>query len=146
MVNIAAFIVHHLAEFRLVITVLAFVSGMMLNSWTGITIYSWLKARRGDHPMFDKSNEELLIIGGMGVIILFAALTAWLCWQGLANEKDLPNAWTFVTGVFAILIPIVLQRWAHRAERREARVERTGALPPVPAPPPPVASTHESSR
>ena len=150
-VNIAAFIVHHLPEFRLTITILAFVSGMMLNSWTGLSMYSWLKARRGDHPVFDKSNQELLIIGGMAVIILVAALTAYFCWTGLDKQENLPNASTFITGVVAILIPIVLQRFFHRAATRETRLQRPGALPPVvtaPAPPapPPVASGQEQPR
>jgi hypothetical protein len=149
-VNIAAFIVHHLPEFRLIITILAFVSGMMLNSWTGLSVYAWLKARRSEHPLFDKSNQDILLMSGMALIIVLSALTAWGCWSGLSSDKDLPNAPTFIIGIAAILGPILLQRFFNRATRRETRLQRPGGLPagppatPAPAPPAVVTGQEQS--
>lgn len=139
-VNIAAFIVHHLSEFRFVITVLAFVSGMMLNSWMGLSIYRWLKLRRRDHPLFDESNQDILLISGMGVIIIISAITAWGCYAGLSNEKDLPNAPTFIIGIVAILGPMLIQRFFQRAAHdEERRLARPTGLPSGSPPAPPLA-------
>src|ERR1035437_4727299 len=59
-VNIAAFIVHHLAEFRLGISVLAFVSGLMLNSWTALKIYRIAKLRFPNHDSLHDRNQEVV--------------------------------------------------------------------------------------
>jgi len=108
-VNIAAFIVQHLEAFRLGITILAFVSGLMLNSWTGINIYRRFKRHAPDHPVVQETNQELAIVGGMAIIIIAAAVTSLFCYEGLSNEKDLPNALTFVTGAVSVAIPVVLK-------------------------------------
>ncbi len=113
-VNIAAFIVHQLQTFRLMIGILAFVSGVMLNSWAGLALYRGIKARAPDARMIHQRNHDVLIIGGMGVILLLAAGNAWFCYQGLASDKDLPNLSTFLVGVVAILFPIGLRAVAER--------------------------------
>ncbi len=50
-VNIAVFIVKHLAAFRWSITILAFASGMMLNSWIGLKIYRIFQQRPRNIPL-----------------------------------------------------------------------------------------------
>ena len=108
-VNIAAFIVQHLTQFRWTITILAFVSGIMLNSWTALNIYRVLQARRPDHPVVHERNQEVVLVVGMGAVILFAFLTALFCYLGLADASKLPNGLTFFTGFFAAAIPILLR-------------------------------------
>ena len=49
-VNIAVFIVDNLTQFRWTITILAFVSGLMLNSWTALNIYRVLQAAPAGPP------------------------------------------------------------------------------------------------
>ena len=119
-VNIAAFIVHHLDAFRLIITVLAFVSGLMLNSWTGLNIYRNLRRRAPGHAVVADRNQEFAIVGGMAVVIIAAALTAWFCYQGLSNEKNLPNALTFLTGAVAVAIPVGLKLLFGNRDEEEA--------------------------
>ncbi|HSP65454.1 MAG TPA: hypothetical protein VLO10_04610, partial [Candidatus Deferrimicrobium sp.] len=68
-VNIAAFIVHHLAEFRLGISVLAFVSGVMLNAWTALKIYHIAKRRFPHFGPLEDSNQEVVLMVGMALII-----------------------------------------------------------------------------
>jgi len=136
-VNIAAFIVHHLAEFRLVITVLAFVSAMMLNSWTGLSAYRRFKDSHRGHALVHESNQDIVLIAGMAVIIIAAAVTSLFCWLGLSDEKSLPNATTFLTGVIAIIVPIVLQRLFKGGTDRAASTRPTGipgATPPATTP------------
>jgi hypothetical protein len=136
-VNIAAFIVHHLGEFRLGISVLAFVSGVLLNSWTGLNIYRVAKTRLPHVGLFHDSNQELVLVVGLLLIIIISFVEALFCYMGLANEKDLPNAATFYLGVVAIAIPIVLQvafgrfgRGGH-GDRDKARVDGYPTPPPA---------------
>src|SRR5450631_693065 len=68
-VNIAAFIVHHLAEFRLGISVLAFVSSLMLNSWTALKIYHVLKRRFPNVGPLQDRNQEVVLVLGMAAIV-----------------------------------------------------------------------------
>ncbi len=108
-VNIAEFIAHHLAEFRWTISVLAFVSGVMLNSWAALAIYRVLKNRVPDNALVADRNQELMFMVVMFIVILVAAVTAVLCYIGLQNPKDLPNGISVITASLALLIPVVLQ-------------------------------------
>src|SRR5579864_973112 len=82
-VNIAAFIVKHLSEFRWSITVLAFVSSMMLNSWFALNLYRVLQRRRPDNSLVQDRNQELVLLGGMAAVILFSFLAALFSYLGL---------------------------------------------------------------
>ena len=117
-VNIAAFIVHHLQGFRLIIAVLAFISGLMLNSWTALRVFQVLRTRAPDHGLVQERNQELVIIGGMAIVIVGAGATAWFCYQGLASDSNLPNPITFITGVVAVLIPVGIREFSNRILRR----------------------------
>ena len=120
-VNIAAFIVNHLDTFRWLIAILAFVSGMMMNSWAGLSVYRWFKRGHGGHPLVHDSNQDVMLIAGMTVIILVSFLTAYFCYTGLSDQRNLPNAQTFLTGTLAILVPIILQRFFDRAANEGPR-------------------------
>jgi UDP-N-acetylmuramyl pentapeptide phosphotransferase/UDP-N-acetylglucosamine-1-phosphate transferase len=133
-VNISVFIVKHLSEFRWTIAILAFVSSIMLNSWAGLNIYRVIQHRRPDHALVHERNQEVVLVGGMGLIIAMAFLTALFCYLGLSSEANLPNGVTFITGVVAILLPFVAQaafRQATRRSRRErANVSYAPGMPP----------------
>jgi hypothetical protein len=134
-VNIAAFIVQNLTQFRWTITILAFVSGIMLNSWTALNIYRVLQARRPDHAIVHERNQEIVLVAGMAAVIIFAFLTALFCYLGLAKASNLPNGLTFFTGFFAMAIPILLRaafrRGAPRGRTRgDSQVTSVGGLPP----------------
>jgi len=136
-VNVAAFIVKHLAEFRWTIAILAFVSGVMLNSWAGLNIYRVIQRRRPDHPLVNERNQEVVLVAGMALIVVAAFLTALFCYLGLSNANELPNGLTFVTGILAFLVPILLQA-AFRGAYRRKRPDFTPSTPsPPPVPPAP---------
>jgi len=120
-VNIAAFIVKHLSEFRWTITVLAFVSSMMLNSWFAVNLYRVLQRRRPDNSLVQDRNQEMVLLGGVFAVILFSFLAALFCYLGLSDANSLPNSWTFVSGLVAIAIPIVAQAVFGRDRRRPLR-------------------------
>jgi hypothetical protein len=152
-VNIAVFIVKHLAAFRWSIAILAFVSGMMLNSWMGLKIYRLFQARYRENALVSDVNQDIVLIGGMAVIIAVSFITALFCYLGLANEASLPNAMTFLTGIFAIAVPFTFQfifeRVLGRAPKRGAGLKANPfptAIPPPPPPPPPAPIAQPSQR
>jgi hypothetical protein len=124
-VNIAAFIVNHLSQFRWSITVAAFVSSMMLNSWFGINLYRVLQRRRPDSSLVQERNQEMVLVGGVAVVIAASVLAALFCYWGLGDPKSLPNAATFLSGAVAIAIPLLLQSIFGRESRRAARARGT---------------------
>ena len=139
-VNISVFIVRHLSEFRWSISILAFVSGIMLNSWAALNVYRVLQRRRPDHALVKESNQELVLVGGMALVIAAAFLTALFCYMGLSSQQDLPNAVTFLTGAAAFLVPILLQL-VFRRGLRPKRPDRStttyvSGLPPTQQQPP----------
>jgi chromate transport protein ChrA len=150
-VNISIFIAKHLEQFRWTIAILAFISSVMLNSWAGLNIYRLLQRRRPHHAIFQERNQEIVLVAGMALIIAAAFLTALFCYLGLASQKDLPNSVTFITGLVAIAVPMLLQVLFRRGVRTQ-RPERpatsstyapgrsvSSATPPTPPPvPPPV--------
>jgi hypothetical protein len=134
-VNIAAFIIQHLTQFQWTITILAFVSGIMLNSWTALNIYRVLQARRPDNAIVNERNQEVVLVAGMGAVIVLAFLTALFCYLGLAKQSQLPNGLTFFTGFFAMAIPILLRAAFRRGapqgrSRGSSQVTTVGGLPP----------------
>src|SRR5215471_1041463 len=103
-VNISVFVVKNLASFRWGISILAFVSGLLLNSWAALNIYRTFQRRRPDHSLVSERNQELVLVGGMLIVIVAAFLTALFCYLGLSSEAQLPNGITFITGIGAVLI------------------------------------------
>jgi len=150
-VNIAVFIVKNLTEFRITISILAFVSGLMLNSWAGLNIYRMLKLRRPDHPLVNERNQEVVLVLGMAVIIIAAFLTALFCYLGLSDYNHLPNGLTFFTGVLSAAVPILLRAAFHRGVPKgrggngQQQISTVAGLPPGAMPSPPTsASTRDT--
>jgi energy-converting hydrogenase Eha subunit A len=139
-VNIAVFIVDHLTAFRWTIAILAFVSGVLLNSWIGFKIYRLFKQRFRDHFLASEGNQDVVLIGGMSVVIAISFVTALFCYLGL-SEKSLPNATTFLTGFLAILVPLGLQlvfeRVIGRGDKGAELSRPVSPLSSQPLPPPP---------
>jgi hypothetical protein len=146
-VNIAVFIVKNLTEFRITISILAFVSGLMLNSWAGLNIYRILKLRRPDHPVVNERNQEVVLVLGMAVIIIAAFLTALFCYLGLSDYNHLPNGLTFFTGVLSAAVPILLRAAFHRGVPKgrggtgQQQISTVAGLPPSPMPLPPTSAS-----
>jgi hypothetical protein len=149
-VNIAAFIVKHLSEFRWSITVAAFVSSMMLNSWFALNLYRLLQRRRPDHRLVQDRNQEVVVVAGVAVVLIASVLAALFCYWGLNDPKSLPNGATFFSGAVAILLPILLQAYFARMRARngvsgDSRVSPgPRGTPAAPLPPPPSTPTPPS--
>ena len=113
-VNIAVFVVKHLQQFRWTITGLAFISGIMLNSWMALNVYRAVRKRWPGHPLTREHNQELVLVLGMAGVTVSAVVSAIFCYRGLGEEADLPNKLTFLTGAISIAIPIVLSAYFKR--------------------------------
>jgi hypothetical protein len=136
-VNIAAFIVNHLAQFRLGISVLAFVSGLMLNSWTALKIYRVAKNRFPARGPLQERNQEVMLVAGIALVTAISFVEALFCYNGLSNERDLPNSPTFILGIVAIAIPILLQGLFARLLGDRTPVADSERVDGYPLPPPP---------
>jgi hypothetical protein len=148
-VNVAAFIVQNLGAFRWTISILAFVSGIMLDSWTALNIYRALRVRYPDHPLLQDHNQELLLVASMGVIIVLSFISGYFCYQGLGDPSNLPNRLTFITGAVAIATPILLVRlfdWlkSRAPGRRPTLTAHDGGAHGA-TPPPPAAGSSSSA-
>jgi len=114
-INIAVYINDHVQDVRWIIAVAAFLSGVMMNSWVGLSIYRWFHRRWPDWEVMHKRNEESLLVIGMFVITLLAFLSALWCFHFLSSTRDLPNWQTLWYGALQILWPIALKLGFDRA-------------------------------
>jgi uncharacterized membrane protein YfcA len=125
-VNIAAYVMAHLAAFRLAITVSSVVSALVLNTLAAVSVYSVARSQRPDlQPLRDSHRRSTIAVGAF-VVSLIAALSGVLTYRGLSDPRQLPNASTFFAGLIGLLIPIVLALLLREnVSRRERRRFRT---------------------
>jgi len=110
-VNISAFVMAHLAEFRIGIAALALLSGLVLN---GLTAWWLLRlASRSAAPLFREYR-----MWAIGAAILIVALTAagggYLTYLGMRDPKRLPDTLSMVVATFMLLLPLAVSFAARR--------------------------------
>ena len=146
-INVAAFMVKHLDQFRWTISVLAFLSGMMLNTYLALKIYRFLQRRIDAIPAVNEANEEYVIVLGMGLVTVLSFVLAWLCYRGLEDPNSLPNGFTFWYGFVQIALPFgykVIFDWDRSSAGRRRGLEpapgrgvgAAAGAPPAGSPPP----------
>ena len=104
-VNISAFVMTHLAQFRIGIAALALLSGLVLN---GLTAWWLLRlASRSAAPLFREYR-----LWAIGVAVLIVALTAagggYLTYLGMRDPKRLPDTLSMVVATFMLLLPLAV--------------------------------------
>ena len=110
-VNISAFVMAHLAEFRIGIAALALLSGLVLN---GLTAWWLLRlASRSAAPLFREYR-----MWAIGAAVLIVALTAagggYLTYLGMRDPKRLPDTLSMVVATFMLLLPLAVSFAARR--------------------------------
>ena len=110
-VNISAFVMVHLAEFRIGIAALALLSGLVLN---GLTAWWLLRlASRSAAPLFREYR-----MWAIGAAVLIVALTAagggYLTYLGMRDPKRLPDTLSMVVATFMLLLPLAVSFAARR--------------------------------
>ncbi len=109
-------------------------------------MYRALRARYPSHPLLQDSNQELLLVVSMLVIIVLSFISGYFCYQGLGDASNLPNRLTFITGAVAIATPILLVRlFDHLKQRSQGQRRPPFASRDRETPPPPPAPPTESS-
>src|ERR1700693_3476410 len=110
-VNASAFVMAHLAEFRIGIAALALLSGLVLN---GLTAWWLLRlASRRAAPLFREYR-----MWEIGAAVLIVALTAagggYLTYLGMRDPKRLPDTLSMVVASFMLLLPLAVSFAARR--------------------------------
>jgi hypothetical protein len=110
-VNVSAFVMAHLAQFRISIAALALLSGLVLN---GLTAWWLLRlASRSAGPLFREYQ-----VWAIGAAVLIVALTAagggYLTYLGMRDPKRLPDTLAMVVATFMLLLPLAVSFAARR--------------------------------
>lgn len=134
-INVAVFLVKHLDQFRWAIAVLAFLSGMMLNSYMALNVYRFIQRRFPGFPPVQPQNEELAVALGMGAVTVITFVLAYETYQGLTPDQ-LPGGFTFVYGAFQIASVVVVKLFFDRERARRqggesAKDAASSASPPA---------------
>jgi hypothetical protein len=112
LVNIAAYVMANLAAFRVLITVFAVVSTVVLNAISGVAAYRTLQARmaasRSIGWMFQERYLRSNAICFGFLLVLGAAISGELTYQGLSDPRKLPNLSTFLAGLLGLAVPLAL--------------------------------------
>jgi hypothetical protein len=103
----SAFVMRNLAAFRILITVMALVSGVFLNSWVVYHVYDGFRRRWPQHLISRRESQEVVVVVALAGILIVSLLTAYLCYKGLENPSRLPNWETVVSAGIALLGPLV---------------------------------------
>ncbi|MFI4971530.1 MAG: hypothetical protein ACHP7H_02515 [Hyphomicrobiales bacterium] len=141
-INVSAFVMVHLAQFRIGMSACALLSGLVLN---GLTAWWLLRlASRNAPPLFREYR-----VWAIGVAVLIVLLTAggggYLTYLGLDNPRRLPDALSVVVASFMLLLPFAVSVAARRMagmggiipveepagrEKRKSPSQKRGALKP----------------
>jgi hypothetical protein len=124
-VNVSAFVMSHLAQFRIGIAALALLSGLVLN---GLTAWWLLRlASRSAAPLFAEYRRWAI-----GAAVLIVALTAtgggYLTYLGMRDPRRLPDTLSMVVATIMLLLPLAVT-FAGR------RLAGLGGIIPVDDPP-----------
>ena len=117
-VNAAAFVMGHLAAFRVVIAGCALVSSLLLN---GITALWVLRAVSAGFASIYSEYRKWLMAFAVLVVAATSGFAAYFTYVGMQDPRHLPNQVAVITAVLALGVPFALT-WVGRrmADRRGA--------------------------
>jgi hypothetical protein len=111
-VNASAFVMRHLAEFRLTIAICALVSGLSL---TGLSAWVLLtKARERAPNLYAEYQRWIVVIVGV-VVVAWSAFGAWGTYWSMNDPRQLPNLPAVLVAVWLLLFPFAMAFVARRA-------------------------------
>lgn len=123
-VNGAAFVMGHLAAFRVVIAACALISSLLLNGITALWVLRSVSA--GFSSLYSEYRTWLV---GLAVLVVLATsgFAAYFTYVGMQDPKHLPNQVAVITAVLALGIPFALTFIGRRMAGRKAAAERPAA-------------------
>ena len=129
-VNISAFVMLHLQEFRLSIAICALISGLSLN---GLTAWAVLSRAERMAPQLVAEYRPWLIAATVAFVIAFSTLGSYWTWQSMQDRTRLPNVYAVLTALWLLFLPVVMTFVARRLNGGKPAVQES---PPSPPPPP----------
>ena len=124
-VNLSAFVMVHLDQFRVGIAACALLSGLMLN---GLTAWWLVRLASRNAPPLYREYRMWAIGAAVVIVLLTAAGGGYLTFLGMRDPKRLPDALSVVVASFMLLLPLAVTF----AGRRMAGM---GGIIPVDEPP-----------
>lgn len=103
LVNFSAFVMVHLAQFRVLIAACALISSLLLNGLAA----SWLIARRRSSRAY-RDFPELVRAAAAIAVVGSAALAAYFTYLGLRDARTLPNLVAIIASLLALAVPVGL--------------------------------------
>ena len=120
-VNASAFVMQHLSQFAVGIAICALISGLSLNGLTG-----WVVLGRAERfaPQLFAEYRVWLVTAGVLIVVVTAAIGAYLTYLSMQNPRQLPNAYAVLTALWLLLLPVLMTAVARKLKN---------GLRPVPA-------------
>ena len=135
-VNGAAFVMRHLAEFRLGLAVAALVSSMLLN---GLAAWAAIRFARRNAPLLYAEYRRVAMVAAVLFVAAPSAIGAYWTYLGLVDPSQLPNRWGVLASLGMLGLPFALtyvdRRYLRRREmaaEREEEEEQPARLHPRP--------------
>jgi hypothetical protein len=143
LVNVAAYVMAHLAAFRVAVTASAVVSTIVLNGLAAVAAYRYGVARwpewsnaNGPQPLvprlavwlFSPQRRRAVMVDAGYILLMAAAIAGELTYRGLSDPRRLPNLSTLLGGLAGLVLalPLILAALYRRgAGRRGGRRYRT---------------------
>lgn len=122
-VNGSAFVMRHLPDFRLILSISALVSALFLNGLAAWAI--WGRARRHIPDLLTEYRIWALILVVL-VVAASAASGAYFTWIGLSTASRLPDPISTITAALFLIVPFGVTYVARQLDerRRAKRPER----------------------
>jgi hypothetical protein len=120
-VNGAAFVMGHLAAFRVVIAGCALVSSLLLNGITAVWVLRSVSA--GFSSLYGEYRKWLISLAVI-VVLATAGFAAYFTYVGMQDPRRLPNRVAVITALLALGVPFALTWIGRRLANRRARTER----------------------
>jgi hypothetical protein len=104
-VNASAFVMGHLAQFRMGIAACALLSGLVLN---GLTAWWLLRlASRTAPPLYREYRWWAIGVATL-IVLLTAAGGGYLTYLGLRDPRHLPDSLSIVVATFMLVLPFAV--------------------------------------
>ena len=116
-VNAAAFVMNHLANFQLAISVSALVSSLSL---TGLAAFGVLKQFARFFPSAYGRFRRWFIAAAAAAVVAWSVLGAWGCYWSLSSKARLPSLPAVLVALWLLALPIAgtfVMRWLRRPSR-----------------------------
>lgn len=119
-VNGAAFVMSHLAEFRFSIGIAAVISSLALS---GLTAHTALGRVAAYVPNLYARFRQWMIGAAVVSVIAWSLLGGWGAYQSMSDARGLPNVYVVLTALWLLALPFVMSFISRRLRRApEAQV------------------------